>query len=162
MTEEEKNFPMTQDGFDKLKEELDNLILVKRPEITKRIQEARQFGDLSENSEYQSAKDDQAWVEGRVRQLENMIQHSIIVEASDVARNEVGIGKVITFKELPKGDEETYSIVGSAEADVFENKISNESPMGNALIGKKTGDKAEIPLPNGKTMKVEITKVRQA
>jgi transcription elongation factor GreA len=158
--DEEKKFPMTQEGYNKLSAELDDLIMNKRVEITKRIQEARQFGDLSENSEYSSAKDEQARNESRILQIQNMLQYAEIHDASDVAKNEVSLGKEVTFKETPKGDEETYTIVGSAEADVLDNKISNESPMGAALIGKKTGDKVAIPLPNGSTMNVEILKVK--
>ncbi|MDR2661299.1 MAG: transcription elongation factor GreA [Lactobacillaceae bacterium] len=160
--DEEKVFPMTQEGLDKIKDELDNLITVRRAEIAQRIKEARQFGDLSENSEYQSAKDDQAFIEGRIVKLQNMIQYAQVINSADVAKNEVSLGKKVTFKEIPNGNDESYTIVGSAEADPFENKISNESPMGQALIGHKTGETIEIPLPNGNKLTVEILHVKTA
>lgn len=156
---EEKTFPMTLDGKAALEAELNELITVKRAEITERIQIARSFGDLSENSEYQSAKDEQAFVEGRIATVENMIRNAVIIEADDIASDEVGLGKTVTFKELPDEDAETYAIVGSVESDPLNGKISNESPMANALIGKRVGDQVDVPLPNGGSMSVEILSV---
>lgn len=109
---------------------------VKRKEVVERIKIARSFGDLSENSEYDSAKEEQAFVEGRVTTLENMIRNAKIIE-DDGGSNVVGLGKTVTFVELPDGDEESYTIVGSAEADPFEGKISNDSPIAKSLLGKK-------------------------
>lgn len=156
---EEKKFPMTESGRKELEEELNQLIVERRPEITQRIQEARSFGDLSENSEYQSAKDEQAFVEGRIKQIQNMLDYAEIIATDDVPKDVVALGKTVTFRELPKGDEESYAIVGSVEADPMEGKISNESPMAKALLDNKKGDKIEIPLPNGENIKVEITKI---
>lgn len=133
---QEKVFPMTAEGKQKLEQELEYLKTVKRKEVVERIKIARSFGDLSENSEYDSAKEEQAFVEGRVTTLENMIRNAKIIE-DDGGSNVVGLGKTVTFVELPDGDEESYTIVGSAEADPFEGKISNDSPIAKSLLGKK-------------------------
>lgn len=156
---EEKTFPMTVEGKAKIEEELNTLITETRAEITGRIQIARSFGDLSENSEYQSAKDEQAFVEGRINTLQNMLDNAIIIDSSEIADDEVSVGKKVTFKELPDEDPETYAIVGAVEANPLEGKISNESPIAVALMGKKVGDQVEVPLPNGASMDVEIMAV---
>ena len=153
-----KTYQMTREGFEGLEAELDNLKLVKRAEIVERIKIARSYGDLSENPEYEAAKDEQAFVEGRIATVETMIRNAEIVDNAGVKRNEVALGKTVTFTEIGEKDSETYKIVGSAEADPFNGKISNESPIAAALIGKKTGDEVIIPLPVGE-MKVEIVKV---
>ena len=114
--------------------------------------------DLSENSEYESAKDEQAFVEGRITTLENMIRFAEIIDNDGVDQDEVSIGKTVTFQELPDGEEEEYTIVGSAEADPFSGKISNDSPIAQALIGKQLGDQVIIATPGG-DMTVKITKV---
>ena len=158
MIEDTKTYQMTREGFEGLEAELDNLKLVKRAEIVERIKIARSYGDLSENSEYEAAKDEQAFVEGRIATVETMIRNAEIVDNAGVKRNEVALGKTVTFTEIGEKDSETYKIVGSAEADPFNGKISNESPIAAALIGKKTGDEVIIPLPVGE-MKVEIVKV---
>ncbi|WP_311431654.1 transcription elongation factor GreA [Facklamia hominis] len=158
----EKTFPMTQEGKEKLEQELEDLKVNKRAEIIERIKIARSFGDLSENSEYESAKDEQAFVEGRISTLENMIRFAEIINDQDYADDEVTLGRKVTFKELPDGDEETYTIVGSAEADPMSFKISNDSPMAQALIGKKVGETVTIETPGGafdvKILKVEKSK----
>lgn len=153
-----KIYPMTLDGKRKLEEELENLKINKRKEIVERIKIARSYGDLSENSEYESAKDEQAFVEGRISTLEKMIRFSEIISDSNVDAREVSLGRTVTFIELPYDDEESYSIVGSAEADPLEGKISNDSPIAKALLGKKIGDEVSIMTPGGE-MKVKITKV---
>lgn len=156
---EDKQFPMTIEGKQKLEEELNDMITNKRAEITKRIQIARSFGDLSENSEYQSAKDEQAFVEGRIKTLQSMLQYSVIIDSDSIASDEVAIGKTVTFKELPDEEPETYSIVGAVEADPMNGKISNESPIAKALNGHKVGDQISVPLPNGINIDVEIIDV---
>ena len=158
----EKSYPMTAEGKEKLQAELKNLKLVKRPEVIQRIKVARSFGDLSENSEYQSAKDEQAFVEGRINTLQNMLDNAIIIDSSEIADDEVSVGKKVTFKELPDEEPETYAIVGAVEANPLEGKISNESPIAVALMGKKVGDQVEVPLPNGASMEVEIIAVEVA
>lgn len=150
----EKQYPMTVAGKQKLQDELTHLITVKRKEVVERIKIARSFGDLSENSEYDSAKEDQAFVEGRISTLESMIRNSVMIEGE--GNNDiVTLGKTVTFVEIPDGDEETYTIVGSAEADPIEGLISNDSPIAKGLIGKTTGDRVKILTPGGE-MDVEI------
>lgn len=155
----EKVYQMTQEGLEKLEQELENLKLVKRPEVVERIKVARSYGDLSENSEYEAAKDEQAFIEGRITTVETMIRNAEIVDNSSVGRNEVALGKKVTFVEVGEKDEETYQIVGTAEADPFSGKISNESPIAQALIGQKKGDTVKVPLPNGTDLDVEIVRV---
>ena len=154
----ERTYPMTVEGKQKLEEELDQLKTEKRSEVIERIKIARSFGDLSENSEYESAKDEQAFVEGRITKIEHMLRFSELIDNSSTAADEVSIGKTITFIELPDGDEEEYSIVGSAEADPFNGKISNDSPIAKSLIGKKVGDEVTISTPGG-DMGIKITEV---
>ncbi|MFD1672769.1 transcription elongation factor GreA [Agrilactobacillus yilanensis] len=155
----QKSFPMTAEGKEKLEEELENLKTVKRPEVIDRIKIARSFGDLSENSEYESAKDEQSVVESRISQIEEMIRFADVVDASTVAEDEVSVGKSVTFLEDGEDDPETYRIVGAAESDPLEGKISNESPIAVALLGKRTGEKVSIQTPGG-TMDVTITEVK--
>ncbi|MDF2534799.1 MAG: transcription elongation factor GreA [Bacillales bacterium] len=145
----DRNFPMTLAGKEKLENELNQLITVKRKEVVERIKTARSFGDLSENSEYDSAKEEQAFVEGRITTIENMLRNAVIIENTDVNSGVVGLGKTVTFKELPDGEEESYTIVGSAEADPFESKISNDSPIASNLMGKKAGEKVNVQTPGG-------------
>ncbi|CAH0245284.1 MULTISPECIES: transcription elongation factor GreA [Bacillaceae] len=154
----EKEYPMTKEGKLKLEQELEQLKTVKRKEVVERIKIARSFGDLSENSEYDSAKEEQAFVEGRITTIENMIRNAKIIEGNDSNTDTVSLGKSVTFVELPNGDEETYSIVGSVEADPFEGKISNDSPIAKSLIGKRVGDKVSIMTPGGE-MSVKIVSI---
>ncbi len=130
---------MTEEGLEKLNQELNELKTVRRPEVVERIKVARSFGDLSENSEYDAAKDEQAFVESRIAQVENMIRNAVIIENDDESSDIVQLGKTVKFVELPDGDEEEYQIVGSAESDPFEGRISNDSPMAQSLLGKKSG-----------------------
>lgn len=155
----EKVYPMTEEGKEKLELELEELKTVKRGEIIERIKIARSFGDLSENSEYESAKDEQAFVEGRITTLENMIRFAEIIDNHNVNQDEVSIGKTVSFIELPDGEEEEYIIVGSAEADPLAGKISNDSPIARALIGKKLNDEVSISTPGGE-MLVKIVSVK--
>lgn len=155
----EKIFPMTKEGKQKLENELDQLKAVKRKEVVERIKIARSFGDLSENSEYDSAKEEQAFVEGRITTLENMIRNAKIIEENELDSDNVSLGKSVTFVELPNGDEETYTIVGSAEADPFEGKISNDSPIARCLIGKTIGDEVTVQTPGGE-MNVRIVSIK--
>jgi transcription elongation factor GreA len=155
----EKIFPMTQAGKEKLEQELEQLKTVKRKEVVERIKIARSFGDLSENSEYDSAKEEQAFVEGRITTIENMIRNAKIIGEDEMSSDSVSLGRSVTFVELPNGDEETYTIVGSAEADPFEGKISNDSPIAKSLIGKKIGDQVTVQTPGGE-MKVKIVTIK--
>ena len=154
----EKTFPMTLEGKEKLEQELEELRTTKRAEIIERIKIARSFGDLSENSEYESAKDEQAFMEARIKEIQNMLNHAEIIDNKSIDENEVAVGKTVTFQE-DDDEPETYQIVGAAEADPFEGKISNESPIADGLIGHKLGDVVSIDTPGG-TMQVKIIDVK--
>ena len=156
--ENQKQYPMTQEGYEKLEQELEELKTVKRPEVVEKIKVARSFGDLSENSEYDAAKDEQGFIEQDIQRIEHMLRYALIIE--DNGDNVIQIGKTVTFVELPGDEEESYQIVGSAEADAFKGKISNESPMAKALIGKSLNDEVRVPLPNGGEMKVKIVDIK--
>lgn len=158
---EEKVYPMTAEGKAKLEAELEDLKVNKRKEVVERIKVARSFGDLSENSEYDSAKDEQAFVEGRISTLEMMIRYAQVIDDQNVANDEVTLGRKVTFIELPDGDEETYTIVGSAEADPLESKISNDSPIAKAILGKKINDVVTIETPGG-SFDIKITDVAKS
>ena len=156
---QEKVFPMTQAGKEKLEQELENLKTVVRKEVVERIKIARSFGDLSENSEYDAAKDEQAFVEGRITTIENMIRNARIISEDELSKDAVSLGSSVTFVELPEGDEETYTIVGSAEADPFEGKISNDSPIAKSLLGRKVGDQVTVQTPGGE-INVKIIEIK--
>lgn len=156
---QEKKFPMTIEGKEKLEKELDELKTTKRKEVVERIKVARGFGDLSENSEYESAREEQAFTEGRIQKIENMLQNAEIIDIADINEGEIALGRTVLFKELPDGIEEEYVIVGAAEADPFSGKISNDSPIAKALIGKSEGDQVTIETPGGE-MNVEIISVK--
>lgn len=158
---EMKKHMMTSEGVKKLEAELELLKTEKRKEITEKIKVALSFGDLSENSEYDEAKNEQAFVEGKIAQLENMLKNTIVVDESEIDADIVGIGSIVKIKDYGYNEEVEYSIVGSAEADPLEFKMSNESPVGSALIGKKVGDTVEVNVPDG-TSKVEILEIRKA
>lgn len=149
---------MTVAGKQKLADELDFLKTVKRKEVVERIKVARSFGDLSENSEYDSAKEDQAFVEGRIVTLESMIRNAVIIEGNEKDNDIVSLGKTVSFIEVPDGEEETYTIVGSAEADPIEGLISNDSPIAKSLIGRSVGDQVKVLTPGGE-MDVKITSI---
>lgn len=154
----EKTYPMTLAEKVQLEKELEELILVRRPEVIERLKIARSYGDLSENSEYDAAKDEQAFVEGQISTLETQIRYAEIIDSDAIAKDEVAIGKTVEIREVGSKTKEKYAIVGSAAADVLAGKISNESPIAQALIGKKSGDKATIAAPAG-SYEVEILKV---
>lgn len=154
----EKQYPMTAEGKEKLEKELHDLITVKRPEVVERIKIARGYGDLSENSEYDAAKDEQGFVEGRIKLVETMIRNAAIIEEGSVDTDVVTIGRTVTFQE-EDDDAETYQIVGSAEADPFEGRISNDSPIAKGIIGHKVGETVKIVTPGGE-FNVKIIEVK--
>jgi transcription elongation factor GreA len=158
---DEKTYPMTLDGKAKLEEELETLKTKTRPQVIERIKIARSFGDLSENSEYESAKDEQSMVESRINTVEHMLHYAQIIDNDDIVGDEVSLGRVVEFKELPDEEPEEYTIVGAAEADPMTGKISNDSPIAKALLGKKVGDEVSIATPGG-DMKVKILTVKNA
>lgn len=146
---EAKKFIMTYEGVKKLESELEYLKTVKRKEITEKIKVALGYGDLSENSEYDEAKNEQAFVEGKIVQLENTLRNASVIDESDISSDVVGIGSRVTVYDYDFEEEVTYSIVGSTEADPMNFKISNESPVGNALLGHKVDDEVVAQVPNG-------------
>lgn len=154
-----KKYVMTADGVRKLEDELEYLKTVKRKEITEKIKVALSYGDLSENSEYDEAKNEQAFVEGRIVQLENMLRNATVVDESEISLETVSVGSHVKVKDYDFDEEIEFHIVGSAEANPMENKISNESPVGKALIGKKVGDIVDVPVPDG-VSKFEILDIR--
>ncbi|ADG81117.1 GreA/GreB family elongation factor [Thermincola ferriacetica] len=151
----EKEVILTLDGLKKLEHELEQLKTVKRREVAERIKQAIEFGDISENSEYEDAKNEQAFIEGRILTLEKMLRNARVIDEGDVHTDVVSIGSTVLLKDLEFGDEIAYTIVGSAEADPSANKISNESPVGKALLGQKTGEIIEVNVPAG-TLKYQI------
>ena len=154
----EKKIYLTQEGLAELKKELDELINVKRPENIQAIKEARALGDLSENADYDAAKNDQAEIEGRIKRIEKMLENVEIIEKtiSDV----VALGSTVCIKYCDDDDEiDEYQIVGSQEADPFMSKISNESPIAKAIMNKRVGDVVEVESPNG-VYKIEITEIK--
>ena len=146
---------LTKEGYEKIVQELEDLVTVKRKEVAERIKEAISYGDISENSEYDSAKNEQAELEDRIHKLENMIRKAKIIDDSEISEDRVNVGLKVKVKEKKSGEETEYSMVGSTEADPFEGKISNESLVGAALMGKKKGDEVEITVPDG-TFKYKI------
>ncbi len=144
-----KQVMLTEEGLKKLEAELEVLKGEKRTEIAEKIKVARSYGDLSENSEYDAAKDEQAFVEGQIQILETKIRYAEIIDSDAVAKDEVAIGKTVTVEEVGTTDKDVYHIVGAAGADIFSGRISNESPIAQALIGKKTGDIVTIESPAG-------------
>lgn len=147
---------LTQNGLDELKKELDLLINVRRPENVQAIKEARSLGDLSENAEYDAARNEQAQIESRIQQLEKMLENVSII--SEVSTDKVGIGNTVSIKYVDDDEEDEYKIVGSQEADPFASKISNESPIAQALFGHKVGDVVTVQSPNG-SYEVEIIEI---
>ncbi len=150
---------LTEEGHQKLQNELDHLTTVRRAEVAERIKIAREYGDISENAEYDDAKNEQARVESRILQIEEKLRTARIV--SDVDTKTVNLGTVVTVVDKDSGDEEKYTIVGSTEADPLENRVSHESPVGKALVGRKKGEVVEIEVPRG-TLHWEVKKIAKA
>lgn len=145
----EKEVILTPEGLAKLEQELEDLKTVKRKEVAARIKEAISFGDISENSEYEEAKNEQAFIEGRILTLEKMLRNARIITNEDVDTGVVSVGSRVRVKDLEYGDVMDYTIVGSAESDPMNNKISNESPVGQALLGKAKGAVVDVQVPAG-------------
>lgn len=145
----ERSIFLTIDGLKKLENELDELKTIKRKEVAERIKQALAFGDISENSEYDEAKNEQAQLEERIAKLEAMLRNAKIIDEEDITTDKVSIGSKVLVKDLEYDEEIEYTIVGVAESDPYEGKISNESPVGSALLGKKSGDTVEVHVPDG-------------
>ena len=150
---------ITPEGLEKLKEELEYLENDKRREVADRIKAAREFGDIAENSEYDDAKNEQAMLEARIAQIEERVRSATVVNPEDISSDVVGVGSTVHVKDEKTGKSVKYSIVGSAEAKPAENKLSNESPVGKALIGHKRNEIVEVPVPRGPKRKLKITKI---
>ena len=153
---EKKNL-LTDKGLKKLEEELQELRVVKRKEVAQKIKEAREQGDLSENAEYDAAKDEQKDIEARIEELETILKNVEVIYTDEVDKEKVNVGCVVTVKD-EKNNVQTFKIVGSTEADILNNKISNESPVGAALMGAKVGDKVTAEAPNG-SFQFEIVEI---
>jgi transcription elongation factor GreA len=153
---------ITQEGLEKLKSEIEHLSTTKRREVAERIKEAREFGDIAENSEYDDAKNEQALLEQRIAQLEERLRRSTVIDEKEVDTGVVGVGVIVHVKDQKSGDSKKFHIVGSAEADPMESKLSNESPIGNALVGHKRGDVVTVDTPRGPKKKLKITKIEAA
>ena len=150
---------LTPEGLDKLKDEIEHLSTVKRREVAERIKEAREFGDISENSEYDDAKNEQAMLEARIASLEEKLRSASVINASELDSNVVRVGSLVSVKDESSGKALKYTIVGSTEANPSENRLSNESPVGKGLLGRKKGDTVKVTLPNGKSRELKITKI---
>lgn len=155
MTEKKKTY-LTEDGLEELKKELEYLKTEKRPDVINALKEARALGDLSENAEYDAARTEQAEVENKISEIEAMLENAELIK--DVNTNKVSIGTTVTLKYVEDDETDTYTIVGSKEADPFANKISNESPLAKAIIGAKKGQYVMVDSPNGK-YQVEILEI---
>ncbi|MEW6582233.1 MAG: transcription elongation factor GreA [Actinomycetota bacterium] len=155
----EREVILTEEGYQKLKEEIEFLSTQKRREVAERIKTAREFGDISENSEYDDAKNEQAQLEQRIQMLEQRLRNARLVDTEHVSTESVAIGTKVTLKDLEAKRNVVYAIVGSAEADPRNHRVSNESPVGKALLGRKKGEKVTIPAPRGplnyQIMKIE-------
>ena len=154
----QKDVILTPEGLEKLKQEIEYLSTTKRREVAERIKEAREFGDISENSEYDDAKNEQAMLEARIATLEDKLRSASVIDASELDSNVVRVGSVVNVKD-DAGKSLKYTIVGSTEADPSQNRLSNESPVGKALLGRKKNDAVKVQLPNGKARELKITKI---
>ncbi|MEW6727638.1 transcription elongation factor GreA [Desulforudis sp. 1088] len=157
----EKEVILTVTGLKKLEEQLEHLKSVRRREVADRIRQAIDFGDISENSEYEDAKNEQAFIEGQIIELEKMLRNAKVIDATDVDTAEVSIGSTVRLEDQTNGGELEFTIVGSMESDPSANRISNESPVGKALMGKTTGSIVEVEVPVG-VLKYKILDIQRA
>jgi transcription elongation factor GreA len=153
-----KELILTEEGLKQLTEELNHLSTVKREEVAERIRQAREFGDITENSEYDDAKNEQALLEGRIAMLQEKLRRARVVKDSEIVTDKVSIGTTVTLHDKDGGQTRVYTLVGSAEADPTNFRLSNESPVGQAIIGKKVGDVVTVPVPVG-AINYEIVKI---
>jgi len=153
---------ITPEGLEKLKEELEFLQTDKRREVADRIKEAREFGDISENAEYDDAKNEQAMLEQRISQLQDRVRRSTVIDEKHVDTDQVEVGAVVHVKDQKSGKSQKFKLVGAAEADPAEHKLSNESPIGKALIGAKKNEVVSVEVPRGPKRKLKVTKIEAA
>lgn len=158
----DKEILLTSEGLKNIENELEEAKTVKRREVAERIKQALAFGDISENSEYDEAKNEQAWLEERISKLEAMLRNARVIDEDDISIETVNVGLKVVLEDLDYNEEIEYTIVGSAEADPCEGKISNESPVGKALIGKEIGEIVEVAVPDGvaryKVLSIKVNK----
>ena len=157
-----KEIILTPEGHEKLKEEIEHLSTVKRREVAERIKQAREFGDIAENSEYDDAKNEQAMLEHRIATLQERLKHSRVIQKKEITTDVVSVGTRVRLRDVDARETIEYTIVGSAEANPAEHKLSNESPVGKALLGHKKGDSVKVQLPNGRARELRITKIAVA
>ena len=157
----QKDVILTPEGLEKLKEEIEHLSTTKRREVAERIKEAREFGDISENSEYDDAKNEQMMLEARIASLEEKLRSATVIDSSELRPDVVRVGVTVHVKDSDAGKDDQFMIVGSTEADpsASPKRLSNESPVGKALLGHKKDDTVEVHLPSGKVRKLKITKI---
>jgi transcription elongation factor GreA len=153
---------ITEQGLEKLKEELAHLQNDKRREVAERIKEAREFGDISENAEYDDAKNEQAMLEQRILQLQDRLRRSTVIDQKHLDTEQVMVGAVVHVKDQKSGKSQKFHLVGAAEADPAEHKLSNESPIGKALIGAKKNEVVTVETPRGPKKKLKVTKIEAA
>ena len=156
-----KEVILTKEGYEKLKQEIEYLSTEKRREVADRIRIAREFGDIAENSEYDDAKNEQALVEHRIALLEERLLSARVIEKRDIAKDVVSVGSKVKLRDMGAGKTVEYRIVGSAEANPAEQKLSNESPVGKAIIGKKKGETVQVTAPRG-SLKFKILEIKAA
>ena len=156
-----KEVILTPEGHEKLKEEIELLSTVKRREVAERIKQAREFGDIAENSEYDDAKNEQAMLEHRIATLQERLKSARVIAASEITTDVVSVGTIVRLRDVDAKETIEYAIVGSAEANPGENKLSNESPVGKAILGKKKGETVEVSAPRG-SLKYKIMDIKAA
>ena len=154
-----KDVILTPEGLEKLRNELEHLSTDKRREVAERIKEAREFGDITENAEYDDAKNEQAMLEARIAQVQEKLRMATVIEPEELSTEVVQVGSVVHVKDEKTGKSQKYTIVGSAEANPAENRLSNESPVGRALVGKKRNELVSVQVPRGPARKLKITKI---
>ncbi|HEV2076203.1 MAG TPA: transcription elongation factor GreA [Thermoleophilaceae bacterium] len=150
---------LTREGLEELKAKIEHLQTDRRREVAERIREAREFGDISENSEYDDAKNEQAMLEKQIADLEEKLRSATVVDEGEASTEVVSVGSIVHVKDQKTEKSVKYKIVGSAEANPSENKLSNESPVGSALLGHKRGDIVSVPVPRGPARKLKVTKI---
>src|SRR3954451_15417689 len=155
----QKDVILTPEGLEKLKHEIEYLSTTKRREVAERIKEAREFGDISENSEYDDAKNERAMLEARIASLEDKLRSATVIDASELDSHVVRVGSLVSVTDAGSGSRLQYTIVGSTEASPGQTRLSNESPVGKGLLGRKKGDTVKVQLPNGKNRELKITRI---
>lgn len=155
-----KEVYLTREGLNELKARRDHLLSVTRKEVAEKLKRAREFGDLSENAEYDAAKEEQSFVESEIKDIEEKIMNAVIIDEGELSKHEVSLGSTVKVLDIEFDEEAEFRIVGTTEANAAENRISNESPLGQALIGGKKGDVVKVATPNGGTIEYKIIEIK--